>query len=54
MRTLKEGETLTVPKGWTVRISDNRVEIQHKNHIADSLRGYSWHEFIKAAHKADK
>lgn len=44
---LKAGDTLVIPEGWTVEFRDSRVEIQHKNYMAESTRGFSFYEFLK-------
>ncbi len=46
---LKAGDTLKIPKGWTVELRNGRLELYHKNYSADSPRGYSYYEFFAQA-----
>lgn len=46
---LKAGDTLVIPKGWTVEFRDSKVEIYHKNYTAESRRGFSFYQFLKEA-----
>jgi hypothetical protein len=47
--TLKPGDTITIPTGWTVRIDGNELTIRHKNYMAASNSMYAFHEFFRAA-----
>ena len=49
---LKAGDTPTIPSGWIVTIDDNRVTISHPNYVGESLRGFSWYQFISDANEA--
>lgn len=43
---LREGDTLTIPRGYTVELRDGRVYVRSKNGIAESSRGFSFGDFF--------
>jgi len=47
--TLREGDTLIVPKGWRVELRGRTVSAYGPGYMAESKQGFSWAAFIMAA-----
>lgn len=52
-RVLREGDTLTIPRGFKVEFTESRVSVFGPNSTAESRKGFGFGDFLLCCEKRE-